>query len=79
MRIFELSEKPKKTNSNLAITGLYFFDKNVINFSKKLKPSKRGEIEIVDLLKKYLKQNKLKIEFMGRGRSEEHTSELQSH
>ena len=66
-KILSIKEKPKKTNSNLAITGLYFFDKNVVNLSKKLKPSKRKELEIVDLLKSYLKRNKLNIEFMGRG------------
>lgn len=66
-KILNIKEKPKKSKSNLAITGLYFFDKNVVNFSKELKPSKRNELEIVDLLKKYLKIKKLKIEFMGRG------------
>jgi glucose-1-phosphate thymidylyltransferase len=66
-KIIDIKEKPKKTKSNLAITGLYFFDKNVTNFSKKLKPSKRKELEIVDLLKEYLKRKKLKFEFMGRG------------
>ena len=66
-KIVNIKEKPKKSKSNLAITGLYFFDKNVVNFSKKLKPSKRKELEIVDLLKKYLKIKKLKIEYMGRG------------
>jgi glucose-1-phosphate thymidylyltransferase len=66
-KIVSIKEKPKKTNSNLAVTGLYFFDKNVVNLSKKLKPSKRNELEIVDLLKAYLKKKKLKIEFMGRG------------
>ena len=68
-KVVSIREKPKKTNSNLAITGLYFFDKNVINLSKELKPSKRKELEIVDLLKAYLKRKKLKIEFMGRGSS----------
>lgn len=68
-KILNIREKPKKTKSNLAITGLYFFDKMVVNFSKKLRPSKRNELEIVDLLKKYLQINKLKIEFMGRGSS----------
>ena len=68
-KIIGIKEKPKKSNSNLAITGLYFFDKNVINLAKKLKPSKRKELEIVDLLKAYLKRKKLKIEFMGRGSS----------
>jgi glucose-1-phosphate thymidylyltransferase len=66
-KILNIKEKPKKSKSNLAITGLYFFDKNVVKFSKELKPSKRKELEIVDLLKKYLKIKKLKIEFMGRG------------
>jgi glucose-1-phosphate thymidylyltransferase len=66
-KILSIKEKPKKTNSNLAITGLYFFDKNVVNLSKKLKPSKRKELEIVDLLKSYLKRKKLSIEFLGRG------------
>jgi glucose-1-phosphate thymidylyltransferase len=65
--IIKIKEKPKKSKSNNAITGLYFFDRNVVNFSKKLKPSKRKELEIVDLLKKYLKIKKLKFEFMGRG------------
>jgi glucose-1-phosphate thymidylyltransferase len=66
-KIKNIKEKPKKTNSNLAITGLYLFDKNVINFSKQLKPSKRKELEIVDLVKKYLKRKKLNVEFIGRG------------
>ena len=66
-KIIKIKEKPKKSKSNLAITGLYFFDKNVVNFSKKLKPSKRKELEIVDLLDKYLEIKKLKVEFMGRG------------
>lgn len=66
-KISNIKEKPKKTKSDLAITGLYFFDKKVVNLSKKLKPSKRNELEIVDLLKKYLKMKKLKVEFMGRG------------
>jgi glucose-1-phosphate thymidylyltransferase len=66
-KIKSIAEKPKKTNSNLAITGIYLFDKNVINFSKQLKPSKRKELEIVDLVKKYLKRKKLKVEFIGRG------------
>ena len=66
-KILKIVEKPKKYISNLAITGLYFFDNNVIKFSKNLKPSKRKEIEIVDLLKKYNKKNKLSAEFIGRG------------
>ena len=68
-KIINIIEKPKKSKSNLAITGLYFFDKNVTNFSKKLKPSKRKELEIVDLLKQYLKIKKINIEYLGRGSS----------
>ena len=54
-KILAIKEKPKKYISNLAITGLYFFDNKVVEYSKKLKPSKRSEIEIIDLLKKYNK------------------------
>ncbi len=60
-------EKPKKTNSNLIITGLYVFDKEVYNFTKKLKPSKRNELEIVDLINFYKNKNKLNITKLGRG------------
>ncbi len=66
-KITSLKEKPKKTKSNLAVTGLYFFDNKVVNFSKKLKPSKRKELEIIDLLNKYKNQQKLKAEYLGRG------------
>ena len=66
-KIMQLKEKPKKFISNHAITGLYFFDNKVVQFSKKLKPSKRGEIEIIDLLLKYKKINKLSADFIGRG------------
>ena len=65
--IVAIKEKPKKFLSNYAITGLYFFDNNVIKYSKKLKPSKRGEIEIIDLLNIYKKNKKLKADFIGRG------------
>ena len=66
-KISRIVEKPKKFVSNLAITGLYFFDNKVVKYSKNLKPSQRKEIEIVDLLKKYLKNNELKAESLGRG------------
>ncbi len=66
-KIISIKEKPKKSKSNLAITGLYFFDNNVINYSKSLKPSRRNELEIVDLLKIYKKKNKLNAEHLGRG------------
>jgi len=66
-KILKIIEKPKKYLSNLAITGLYFFDNNVIKYASNLKPSKRNEIEIVDLLKKYNNKNKLSVEWIGRG------------
>tara|TARA_B100001063_G_C16689972_1_gene516518 strand:- start:56 stop:922 length:867 start_codon:yes stop_codon:yes gene_type:complete len=66
-KITTLKEKPKKYLSNQAITGLYFFDNKVIEYSKKLKPSRRGELEIIDLLHKYKKNNKLSASFIGRG------------
>ena len=66
-KIISIKEKPKKFISNDAITGLYFFDKNVVNYSKKLKPSKRGELEIIDLLMIYKNKNKLRANFIGRG------------
>ena len=66
-KITFIKEKPKKYISDLAITGLYYFDNRVINFSKKLKKSKRGELEITDLLNKYKKLNKLSADYIGRG------------
>lgn len=66
-RIEKIVEKPKKYISNKAITGLYFFDKNVCDYTKKLKKSTRGELEITDLIKEYKKKNKLKYELIGRG------------
>ena len=66
-KILKLKEKPKNSTSNLAVTGLYFFDNKVINYSKTLRPSKRKELEIIDLLDKYRKENKLTAEFLGRG------------
>ena len=65
--ILKIIEKPKKFISNYAITGLYFFDKKVVNYAKKLKPSKRGELEIIDLINQYKKDKKLSAEFIGRG------------
>ena len=66
-KIKVIKEKPKKFISDLAITGLYFFDNKVSSYAKSLRPSKRGELEIVDLLKKYLKKRKLSAELIGRG------------
>ena len=66
-RIINIIEKPQKTNSNLAVTGLYFFDNKVVKLSKSLKPSRRKEIEIVDLLNKYKNKKQLSAEIIGRG------------
>ena len=66
-KIVSIKEKPKRFVSDLAITGLYFFDNKVINFAKKLKPSARGELEITDLLNFYRKQNTLTADIIGRG------------
>ena len=66
-KIIGIKEKPKKYYSDYAITGLYYFDNKVIKYAKNLKPSKRNEIEITDLLKKYLSKKKLSAEIIGRG------------
>ena len=66
-KIISIKEKPKKFISDKAITGLYFFDNQVVKYSKELKKSKRNEFEITDLLKKYNKKNKLKYKELGRG------------
>ncbi len=68
-KVIKLVEKPKKTKSNNAVTGLYFFDNKVIEYTKKLKPSSRGELEIIDLLEIYKRKNKLSAELIGRGGS----------
>ncbi|HOL75348.1 MAG TPA: glucose-1-phosphate thymidylyltransferase RfbA [Bacteroidales bacterium] len=62
-----IEEKPVNPKSNFAIPGLYFFDNNVINIAKSLKPSARGEYEITDVNKEYLKLNKLKVKVLSRG------------
>ena len=62
-KIISIKEKPKKFLSNLAITGLYFFDNRVINFAKEIKPSKRGELEIIDILNKYKKNKRIILKF----------------
>ena len=66
-KIQSIKEKPKKFISDLAITGLYFFDNKVVQYAKRLKPSKRKELEIIDLLNKYKKNKQLSAEFIGRG------------
>ena len=66
-KIIALKEKPKKFFSDLAITGLYFFDNKVVKYAKKLKPSKRGEVEIIDLLSIYKSKKQLTADLIGRG------------
>ena len=66
-KITIIKEKPKKYFSDLAITGLYFFDRKVVEYAKKLKPSLRNELEITDLLKIYLKKKRLTSDILGRG------------
>ena len=66
-KVISIIEKPKKYLSNLAVTGLYFFDNNVVKYSKTLKPSDRKEIEITDLLNIYRRKNKLSSKMIGRG------------
>ena len=66
-KILGIKEKPKKYYSDYAVTGLYYFDNKVVKYAKSLKPSKRKELEIADLLKKYLSNKKLSAEVIGRG------------
>ena len=66
-KVISLEEKPSKPKSNFAVTGLYFYDNDVISIAKSLKPSSRNEFEITDLNQIYLNQNKLCVEIMGRG------------
>jgi len=66
-RVTSIKEKPKKTKSNYAVTGLYFYDNNVVKIAKSLKPSLRGELEVTDINNEYLKQGKLVVKLLGRG------------
>jgi len=66
-KVISLQEKPKKPRSNWVVTGIYFYDNNVVHIAKAIRPSARGELEITDVNNAYLKQGRLKVELLSRG------------